>query len=848
MDKNWSDKWEQLKEEQKKLASRYEEMVEEIASFDLIHENEHLKNQVHKQEQQIREQTEEIKKKSSENQSLRVALQEQILDEKMTILKLSRRKLDTYFGKGASHGKNRLKTLEREAKQRIDSLKSRTDKLLAEDKAAIFSQLDRLSIELQEAIKKQQERWAVEEKQLRDEIVTHYDQLASEEITEEMRQKRIKQNQIEMKIGLNWVNKIGILLILFGIGAASKYTYSTWFNDYMKGAAFFLLGALFLAGGEWFFRKKKTVFANGLLGGGISVLYGAVFYSYFLLDIITMTPALLISILVTATAIVFSVRHHSITICSLGLVGGYLPFFTYIYAFGLSGSGYYAAMGYMLLLNSSVLLVSFWKRWNFVHLLSFVFHMPSMYYLVVSAPSEGISILYATLTFLLYLFIVLAYPFKHRLSLKFTDTGLLAVNTLISCVIIYILMKQAGWDDFLGLLALVISLVYAGLGQFIDKVMRQEKYTMVLFYATSLTFAVLMIPFQFGIQWLSMGWLVEGLLLMIYGYRHKLRYMEMAGWGIFLLCIGAFYMIDAAGVGVMYLGRTHFDLKYSAVVAGMIVAAVFYLRERRMNESFYRDSMLGNKIDWFKYFALMNIWFYLLYEGSNLYDMMIPQSFAYDDFYQPVLIAVLTLAAGYAFRNISLLYDRVVKWISIGLFVIADLIFLYLIAFVPTLHLNGGESGTQALEYLSLIILIAFNLFVLFSFRQLLLQLLREKGGNIEWYPLLLGVFLWGNLTVFLVVQFDLGEIGLLFSLLYLVLAIGYILYGFQRRYVYIRRMGLGLALLSTSKLFLYDLSFLGAGSKIVAYFSFGAVLLGISFIYQRVSQKLEERDHVRDA
>jgi hypothetical protein len=37
------------------------------------------------------------------------------------------------------------------------------------------------------------------------------DGLASEEIIEEVAQKRIKQNQIEMKIGLNWVNKIGIL-------------------------------------------------------------------------------------------------------------------------------------------------------------------------------------------------------------------------------------------------------------------------------------------------------------------------------------------------------------------------------------------------------------------------------------------------------------------------------------------------------------------------------------------------------------------------------------------------------------------------------------------------------------
>lgn len=846
MEKNWSERWDELKEEQKKLLDRYEGIVEELASFDLIHENENLKKILHKQEQQIFEQAEKLKKITAENQSLRVALQEQILDEKLNILKISRNKLDTYFERESSRGENRLKALENETMKRIDELRKRAEQLLQEDKAEILRQLEQLSVQLQEAVNRQRENWVVEEKQLRDEIHDRYDRLSGEEITEETRQKRIKQNQIEMKIGLNWVNKIGIILILLGVGAASRYTYSTWFNDYMKGIAFFVLGALFLAGGEWFFRRGKTVFSNGLLGGGISVLYGAVFYSHFLLEIIDVVPALLISVLVTATAIVFSVRHHSRTICSLGLVGGYLPLISYIFAFGLSGNGFYGAMIYLFLLNLFVLLVSLWKRWNIVHILSFVFHMPAMFYLVFFAPSEAIGILYSLLAFLMYLLIVLAYPFKFRLNLKVTDVILLGLNTMISCVVIYLLIDEAGWNEFRGLLALIFSLVYLGLGQFIEKVMRQEKHTMVLFYATSLTFAVLMIPFQFGIQWASLGWLVEGLLLMIYGYRNKLKSMEMAGWGIFLLCIVTFYAVD------VFLDKfwfnEYFHWKYFAVIAGMAVATGFYLRERKISPSFHRESFVGNKIDWFKYFTLVNIWIYLIYSGSELYNYLTPADFAHDSFYKPVITAVLTLTAAYAFRNIPLLYDRVVKWISLVLFIIADLVFLYVTAFVPVFKLDGSGigMGIKGIEVLSLLVLIAFNIFVFVSFRRLLLDLLRETNRNIEWYPLVLGIFLWGNLTVLLAVQFELGDIGLLFSLLYLALAIGYIIYGFLRRYVYIRRMGLALALLSTSKLFLYDLSYLGAGGKIVAYFSFGVVLLGISFIYQRISNKLEERDHVQ--
>ncbi|MNN73235.1 hypothetical protein D3C81_1893350 [compost metagenome] len=87
----------------------------------------------------------------------------------------------------------------------------------------------------------------------------------------------------------------------------------------------------------------------------------------------------------------------------------------------------------------------------------------------------------------------------------------------------------------------------------------------------------------------------------------------------------------------------------------------------------------------------------------------------------------------------------------------------------------------------------------------------------------------------------------MLFSIVYLLLSIGYIMYGFRYRYIMIRRMGLGLSLLSTGKMLLFDLNLMTAGSKIVAYFSFGIVLLGISYIYQRVSNKMKLQDQEKE-
>lgn len=147
------------------------------------------------------------------------------------------------------------------------------------------------------------------------------------------------------------------------------------------------------------------------------------------------------------------------------------------------------------------------------------------------------------------------------------------------------------------------------------------------------------------------------------------------------------------------------------------------------------------------------------------------------------------------------------------------------------------------IDYLALIVLIGFNVLIFNTGRDLLMAYIRGQYKNFEWYPTILAIYFLAVLAAFLNVQFQLGDVGFVISLVFLVVAVSYILYGFKKRYVYVRRIGLGLTLLSTGKLFLYDLTFLTETSKILAYFCFGFILLGISYIYQKVSSKQSEQE-----
>ena len=128
--------------------------------------------------------------------------------------------------------------------------------------------------------------------------------LKEEQLTEED-QSRIKQNNIESLIGLNIINKLGILLLIIGVIAASQFTYYR-LTDSLKSVFMFAIGFVLLLAGEWLNRKKTNVFSLGLTSGGVAILYVALALSYFRFNILSMYPALGLCVLITIGAFILS--------------------------------------------------------------------------------------------------------------------------------------------------------------------------------------------------------------------------------------------------------------------------------------------------------------------------------------------------------------------------------------------------------------------------------------------------------------------------------------------------------------------------------------------------------------
>lgn len=121
------------------------------------------------------------------------------------------------------------------------------------------------------------------------------------------------------------VNRVGVVAMLFAVGFFLKYAFDNdWIGPWGRVAIGITGGAVLLGLGEREQRRNHALFAQGLTGGGIGVLYASFFAAYAYYKLVGHASAFGLMALVTVTAGVAAVRYASVTIALLGLIGGFL--------------------------------------------------------------------------------------------------------------------------------------------------------------------------------------------------------------------------------------------------------------------------------------------------------------------------------------------------------------------------------------------------------------------------------------------------------------------------------------------------------------------------------------------
>lgn len=819
---------------QKEIVSSLESEIINIEAIDLLNENQNLKTELIKYQDFFEKEKEDNFRISEENKNLRNALYEQLYNEKIQILNSTSKKTEVYYKSNIEGALNRLTSFEMSVKKRIDEMTDVLEANRIELHNEIFVKLYELQKQLNEKLTNVREELLINSKTFNESRDEQFQKLKQEQVTEEEIKGRIKQNNIESFIGLNIINKIGILLLIIGVITASQFTYFK-LPDTLKSIFTFSIGVVFLIAGEILNRKKPNVFSLGITSGGIAILNVALALSFFRFGLLEMYPALGLCVLITAGAFVLSKRYNSQTISAFAMIGGYLP----IFSIAGNKTMVYSAMVYFVILNVLALIISVNKKWIVTAYIGFSLNVIGSIYIasiILSgrhrstsfSTDDLITILYIAFTFIIYTLIPVIGTFKKKISFKNSDIVLLTLNTIISSLMLYSVFYSVNLSNFTGILAIAFAVVYLAMGWFVESYMTKERKASALFFITGFTFVVLVIPFQFGKVWLSLGWLTEGVALLSYGLYKEIKSFRKAGTVISILCLAAFMLFD-----IPNYHSSLFTYKYLSITAGSIVVLVTLI---------YKKNLAAKLTRLFKYIAAINIWFFSLYIigvelRGHLLKLLLRSSFDLDYLIIAGMILV-SFAIAYIIPRIKIISDKIMKGISVVIYVIGLIALFFLNFNSPVkVHLNEVPVGISIIGTMELAVIALLSILVV---RELILYIVTERKAGIEWYPLIISFYLIVILTQNLITQYSLEFNNAVISIIYLVTALAWIIFGFIKRYVLIRRFGLGLCILAVAKLFIIDLSFLTQGYRIASYFIFGVTLIAISFVYQYFSRKID--------
>lgn len=167
-------------------------------------------------------------------------------------------------------------------------------------------------------------------------------------------------NDLEKFIGENLISKIGILVLIIGIGIGVKYSID---NNLISPLTRVILAYLFafgLVGLAIKLKPKYLNFSAALISGGMATMYFVTYFAYTTYGLIGQLPAFGLMAMCTVFTVIAALFFNRQVIAHIGLVGAYaVPFLL-----STDSGNYLVLFTYMAMINAGILAISVKKYWR----------------------------------------------------------------------------------------------------------------------------------------------------------------------------------------------------------------------------------------------------------------------------------------------------------------------------------------------------------------------------------------------------------------------------------------------------------------------------------------------------
>jgi uncharacterized membrane protein len=180
---------------------------------------------------------------------------------------------------------------------------------------------------------------------------------------------QLQKPALESKVGLTWLNRIGVITLVLGVGFFFKWAVdNNWIGPTTRVLLGILSGLLLLGFADYLWRKGQQVYAQGITGAGVAIVYLAFYASFDFYHLLPQSVAFLLLLATTVMCAALALRYNAIAIMTLGFVGAYL-----IPLLLSNGEDHrWFLISYLLLLNVAATEMARRKTWNLVEVVSFI--------------------------------------------------------------------------------------------------------------------------------------------------------------------------------------------------------------------------------------------------------------------------------------------------------------------------------------------------------------------------------------------------------------------------------------------------------------------------------------------